>query len=329
MKRLVIAITILLSSASAYASDITYADKVTGGIVSATEMNEIKTAVNSKADTTEALAGSCTVGPCLDGTSDGGDLIKLYGPGGFWTSLQAGNAAANRNWRLPIDAPPAAGTTRLINVDENTQMGLVDPATFLTPTGSASSLTVTATGFDGNLDTNDNTVQEIAQALDDLVVGSGTLPDGTTSGDIIQWDGDSWAVATPHAITSGTGITISSGEISVTTTTHQENFAIKTPVDADDFLLFKAQSAITVTDIHVIAQGGTSISVDVQECDSAGANCATVDAAITADTDGAQDDGAFSNGVIDAGDWVKIVLGAPSGTVNYLAGSIYYTINAD
>jgi hypothetical protein len=109
----------------------------------------------------------------------------------------------------------------------------------------------------------------------------------------------------------------------------QENFAIKTPVDADDFFLFKAQQAITITDIHVITIAGTSIDVDIQECDSAGVNCATVDAAITADTDGAEDDGTLTNGTIDAGDWVKVVLGAPSGTVNYLTGSIYYTITED
>lgn len=147
-------------------------------------------------------------------------------------------------------------------------------------------------------------------------------------------------------IDSGTGPTVdAAGEVAVDTTSdqfayyggakrilsykRQENFAVKSPVDADDFLLFKAQQAITITDIHVIAQGGTSISVDIQECDSAGANCATVDAAITADTDGAEDDGTLSNGTIDAGDWVKVVLGAPSGTVNFVAGSIYYTITAD
>lgn len=93
--------------------------------------------------------GDGTTGPYLDGTVDGGTLIKLSAPSGgngTWTSLQGGNPTANRNWRLPIDAPPAAGTTRLINVDENTQMGLVDPATFLTPTGSGSSLTGSFTG---------------------------------------------------------------------------------------------------------------------------------------------------------------------------------------
>jgi hypothetical protein len=147
-------------------------------------------------------------------------------------------------------------------------------------------------------------------------------------------------------IDSGSGPAVdAAGEVAVDTTSdqfayyggakrilsykRQENFVVKSPVDTDDFLLFKAQQAITITDIHVIAQGGTSISVDIQECDSAGANCATLDAAITADTDGAEDDGSLSNGAIDAGDWVKVVLGAPSGTVSFVTGSIYYTITAD
>jgi len=109
----------------------------------------------------------------------------------------------------------------------------------------------------------------------------------------------------------------------------QKDFQVKTPVDGDDLPLFKAQTALTITDIHVIATGGTDISVDIQECDSAGANCVTVDAAITADTNGAEDDGTLTNGAIDAGDWVKIVLGAPTGAVTHLTGSIYYVETAD
>jgi hypothetical protein len=126
----------------------------------------------------------------------------------------------------------------------------------------------------------------------------------------------------------GNGLTETAGTVDVNANVlqRQENFVVKTPVDADDFLLFKAQQAITITDIHVITIGGTSIAVDIQECDSAGANCVTVDAAITATTSGAEDDGTLTNGVIDAGDWLKVVLAAPSGTVDFLTGSIYYTI---
>ena len=381
--------------------------------------------------------GDGTTGPYLDGTVDGGTLIKLSAPSGgngTWTSLQGGNPTANRNWRLPIDAPPAAGTTRLINVDENTQMGLVDPATFLTPTGSADLLTITDTNSRFTTDTVGAALVQIGEfnaSLPNLVFGTGlTLTEDTPSAgtDTISvsantyqaYDAD-WLGITPNGaalvsaanyaamktlldtddiqtltgIAAGTahlgtftGTTIAdsstiktalqsletsvetrapsanpvftasaaipqgssptvdaAGEIAIDLTSDQLiyyggakrvltykkqiDFAVKTPVDADDFLLFKAQTAMTITDIHVIAQGGTSISVDIQECDSAGANCATVDAAITATTTGAEDDGGFSNGTIDAGDWVKVVLGAPSGTVNYLAGSIYYVETAD
>jgi hypothetical protein len=49
-------------------------------------------------------------------------------------------------------------------------------STYLTPTGSASSLTVVATGFNGNLATTDDTVQEIAQKFDDFTAaGTGDM----------------------------------------------------------------------------------------------------------------------------------------------------------
>jgi hypothetical protein len=146
---------------------------------------------------TNALVGSCTGLPCLDGTSDGGDFIKLYGGSGFWTALQAGAPAANRSWRLPIAAAPSAGTTRLLNMDENGQMGFVDPATYLTPSGVGAALTVTATGFNGNLTTDDNTLQEIAQALDDLTIGSASVSD-TVYG--AGWNGDTTTAPSKNAV---------------------------------------------------------------------------------------------------------------------------------
>jgi hypothetical protein len=136
----------------------------------------------------EALVGDCSGLPCLDGTSDGGSWIKLYsGSGSYWTALQAGASAANRSWRLPIDAAPSAGTTRLLNVDEYGQMGFVDPATYATPTGSAASMTVDAAGFNGNLTSADNTLQEIAQALDDLTVSAGGYTNLTSFVDQNNW----------------------------------------------------------------------------------------------------------------------------------------------
>lgn len=107
----------------------------------------------------------------------------------------------------------------------------------------------------------------------------------------------------------------------------QRDYTILSPADSSDSLLFKAQVSMTITDIHCIvdpADTAESISLDLQECDSTGDNCATVDAAITCDNDGAEDDGTLSNGAIDAGDWVKMVLGAPTGTVSALTFSVYW-----
>jgi len=127
MKRILFAVGVLFMASTSYATDITWTDKTTGGTFSATDANEIKTAVNSKADKTASLVGDCTVGPCLDGSTDGGNFIKLWaGTGSYWTALQGGAPAANRSWRLPILAPPSAGETNVMTMDENGQMAFLD-----------------------------------------------------------------------------------------------------------------------------------------------------------------------------------------------------------
>jgi hypothetical protein len=92
--------------------------------------------------------------------------------------------------------------------------------------------------------------------------------------------------------------------------------AITDPADADDMIYEKIQYATTITDVYCIAEGGGTITIDIQECSSTGGSCTSVDAAITCDADGAEDDGTLTNGSGDAGDWYKVVFGAPSGTVN-------------
>jgi hypothetical protein len=57
-----------------------------------------------------------------------------------------------------------------------TTLGLVIGTHVLSPTGSGAALTVDASGFNGNLTTADNTLQEIAQALDDLSVSGSGFP---------------------------------------------------------------------------------------------------------------------------------------------------------
>jgi hypothetical protein len=74
-----------------------------------------------------------------------------------------------------------------------------------------------------------------------------------------------------------------------------------------------------MTAVNCVAQGTTpSITVDIQECDSDGDNCSTsLSSAITCN--GGNDVGTISDSAIDSGDWVKMLLGAPSGTVDAIS----------
>jgi hypothetical protein len=93
---------------------------------------------------------------------------------------------------------------------------------------------------------------------------------------------------------------------------------ISNPTTDDDCLWFKAKRAITLAAFDCIAEGSTpSISVDLQECNSSGTSCSSVlSSAVTAN--GGTDSGTISDSTIDSGDWVKVVLGTPSGTVNFI-----------
>lgn len=84
--------------------------------------------------------------------------------------------AASPTAMVSLKAPPAMPTAdnSILNFDIDGTGGFTDPATFATPTGSAASMTIDASGFNGNLTTTDNTVQEIAQKFDDFAGGSGT-----------------------------------------------------------------------------------------------------------------------------------------------------------
>lgn len=59
---------------------------------------------------------------------------------------------------------------------------------FSTTAGSAASMTVDASGFNGNLATTDDTLQEVAQKLDDLVA-SGAALSGLTDNRLIRANG--------------------------------------------------------------------------------------------------------------------------------------------
>lgn len=113
-----------------------------------------------------------------------------------------------------------------------------------------------------------------------------------------------------------------------------KSFYIASPVTAesDIITLWKTLDPITITDIDCITDpmhSSESVVVDIQECDSTADNCATVDATITCDSDGAADDGSLSNGAIDANDWITYVGGTVSGTVSGVTVTVNYTLDRE
>lgn len=100
---------------------------------------------------------------------------------------------------------------------------------------------------------------------------------------------------------------------------------ITAPTDADDLIIFRAARATTLTSVLCIAEGTTqSISLDIQECDSDGASCATVlSSAVTCD--GGSDAATISDTALASTGTLRMVLGAPSGTVDSLFVDIQAT----
>lgn len=166
----------------------------------------------------KTLVGNGTVGPFFDGTQDGGSLLYFYGSNGFWTALQGGAPTANRSYRLPIAALPSAGTTSLMNIDENGNMGFVASTTYATASHNQAQSTITAlsdsllarytkTQMDliiSGLETGSFDTTRIYQILDSLTT---VLGDSVNIEALLQVDFDTDTVATKaYARSVGGGI---------------------------------------------------------------------------------------------------------------------------
>jgi len=116
--------------------------------------------------------------------------VGLYSNGSaFVTYILPGAATEVMSFRLP--ASPAGGSNYLLNVSADGTMDYTNPTAF-------QAATITASGFDGNLATTDDTLQEVAQKVDDLVVTGGSAADDTAY-NATSWDNNSDA-ATKNAI---------------------------------------------------------------------------------------------------------------------------------
>lgn len=152
--------------------------------------------------------------------------------------------------------------------------------------------------------------------------------------------------ATSLEIPNGASPTVdAAGEIAIDTTSDQikyyggaervipykKTFSVVVPSVAatDDMLIMKAPYGMTLTAIDCIVSAATSATINIQECDSAGANCTdTATSDLACDTDGANTT-TFNNATVDSGDWLKLDVASISGTPGNLTVTATYSVVGD
>jgi hypothetical protein len=112
------------------------------------------------------------------------------------------------------------------------------------------------------------------------------------------------------------------------TVVYSRSFVITSPTSAADLPLWRVPNAITITAVHVLCIGGTSITGQLWEYDANGLNGSTVDADIvgTAGTN-VNDDGTLSNAGIAAGNYLGWKMTSVVGAVTQAIISFDFTIN--
>lgn len=271
--------------------------------------------------------GNCTGGACLDGTSDGGTNIALYDGDSNKTTVQASNTAGDVVVTLPAttgtlihtesdpNALLTAGTDNVkdTHIDWGTGANQVNPADF----ANQDIGDITITGGDWAVENASHT--HTASNISDL--------SGSTD---ITADLEEEAHCSEH---DGRSTTCSSEVLNADAELYTDSFCatIETPTDADDFLLFRNDKAITVTSIDCIVEAATSAVVVINECDSAGDNCGSansrVEESLTCDVDGATDDGTIGNSGVAVGAWVRGQVGTVTGTVGHVSICTTYTFD--
>lgn len=188
------------------------------------------------------------------------------------------------------------------------------------------------------LKTTDNSTGTHLLCKDD----SGEIENCTLSGLAIS--GTTSPTITVEAVPANATVN-AAGEVTIDTTTDQIRwygtaqqqlspkltFSVVVPsvADTDDMLIMKAPYGMTVTALDCIVSAATSATINIQECDSAGANCVdTATSDLACDTDGANTT-TLNNAAVDSGDWLKLDVASISGTPGTLTVTVTYTIVAD
>lgn len=124
-------------------------------------------------------------------------------------------------------------------------------------------------------------------------------------------------------------VRFNSGGIKVLPSIQTQSFVIPAPVAGDDFPLMRAPWGMTLIGVDGVMIGSTNVIGQLQECDTAGVNCADTDADITFDGGLDSDDGTFTDGTIAAGNFIAWKTTSVSGTPTSLTVTISYYVVAD
>ncbi len=100
---------------------------------------------------------------------------------------------------------------------------------------------------------------------------------------------------------------------------------VSSPTASDDWLFFRAESALTVTGIDCMVVGGTSVATLVKECNSNGGSCSNIEASITCATTNTTEASSIDNASVDAGDWIRVDPGTVTGAVTQLSVCVTFT----
>jgi len=248
-------------------------------------------------------------------------LVNLEDGGTF-----TGNVIANAN----LSIGNAATSSGVLTILEDTDAGS-NFASFQVPALAANTV-YTWPNNDGDvnqiLSTNGSGVMDWVADSDsgagtgdkDAVATAPILVDGGTNVDnvLVGVDGDvTWSLA-------ANGIT--RALIADAAQADDIGFVIETPTDADDFLIWRANDAVTITSVDCIVEDATSAVVVIVECDSAGDNCGTsrFTESLTCDVGGQADDGLTETGVV-AGAWMRAQVGTVTGTPGHVAVTVAFT----
>lgn len=311
-----------------------------------------------------AVLASATVAVYLAGTTTPADVYEASSGG---TSVNEVTTDSNGRWTFYADTTDYAFTQEykvVVTKDGYSSITLDNIFNLRLPTNAVGVLTNDGSG---NYTWSASSLIDPSTLLTSVDLSSVTISGGTASR-MAEWDG-SGNLTSSDTATTGTGAPVkatgptitlgenstinngaaptvnAAGEVAIDTTTDQFkyyggaarvlpyiqylSFVIPAPAEADDINIMKAPYGMTIIGIDCIVQGTTSATGQIQECDSAGANCADLDSDIVCDADGAADDGTLTDSAIASGAWLRWKTTSLSGTPTFLTVTVRYSVVAD